>query len=168
MRNMVDEVNKVKAAFSNSNSESAIITGWHPSFEADVRRLCEEFTQESLKEYGLEVTHDRLSEMIEACKNISFFLGVDGKPQGLIAGFITENMTNKKHYLQEVIWYVSKDYRRQGLRLHKEFEKAATAYGCDGITMVCMKNSMHERLDGLYKSLGYVPVETHYLKELKS
>ncbi len=170
METMVDKINKHPAHFAKALADSKkklpAIMGWHPIFEADVHRLCKEFSEESLKEYGLEVTDDRLKEMIAVCKEISFFLLIDGKPVGLIAGFMTDNLTNKKTYLNEVIWYVNKDHRSHGKLLMKEFERAAVERGADAIVMVCMCNSMTDRLDKIYKRLGYKPVEVHYMKEI--
>jgi GNAT superfamily N-acetyltransferase len=142
------------------------IIGWHPSFAPDVARLCQAFSDESLKEYGLEVEQDRLDQMIEVCKDISYFLVVEGKPVGVIAGLIVNNLTNGKSALQEVIWYVDREYRSHGKALMEAFEEAARARGCDSIVMALMCNSMSDRLDKFYKRLGFRPFEVQYIKEL--
>jgi len=142
------------------------IIGWHPSFLEDVRRLCKEFSDESLNEYGLGVDEKRLDEMIEICKNISFFLLIDGKPVGVIAGMMVNNLTNGKPAVQECVWYVEKAHRAHGKLLMNEFEGLAKDLGAESVVMGLMCNSMSERLDKFYTRLGYRKFEVQYIKEL--
>jgi GNAT superfamily N-acetyltransferase len=142
------------------------ITRYHESYDPEISRLCQAFSDESLKEYGLEVENERLEQMIEVCKDISFFLCVDGKPVGLIAGFIINNLTNGRPALQEVIWYVDKPYRSNGRQLLNYFEEAAKNLGCYQVVMALMCNSGAEKLDSFYKRMGYKPFEVQYMKEI--
>ncbi len=142
------------------------IDGWHPSYLEPLRELCAEFSKESLGEYGLTVDNARLDEMIEVCKDIAYFLIVDGVPVGVIAGFLVNNLTNRKPAVQEVIWYVKKAHRSHGKMLMHAFEKLAKDRGAEAVVMGLMCNSMQERLDKFYKRLGYKPFEVQYIKEL--
>ena len=142
------------------------IIGWHPSFGPELTRLCQAFSDESLNEYGLGVEQDRLDQMIEVCKDISYFLVVDEKPVGVIAGFMVNNMTNDKPAVQEVIWYVDKEYRSYGKMLMDAFEDLARELGATSLVMGLMCNSMSDRLDKFYKRLGFRPFEVQYIKEL--
>lgn len=142
------------------------VIGWHPAFADDVARLCKAFSEESLNEYGLGVEQGRLNEMIEICKDLSYFLLADGKPVGVIAGMMVQNLTNGKPALQEVIWYVDLDYRSHGKLLLDAFEDLARERGAGSIVMALMCNSMSDRLDKFYKRLGYRPFEVQYIKEL--
>jgi len=142
------------------------VIGWHPSFGPDLTRLCQAFSDESLDEYGLGVTQDRLDQMIEVCKDISYFLVINEKPVGVIAGFLTHNLTNGKLAVQEVIWYVDKDHRSHGKKLMDAFENLARERGASSVVMALMCNSMSDRLDKFYKRLGFRPFEVQYIKEL--
>ena len=147
------------------------VTRYHESYDLDVRKLCAAFSDESLKEYGLEVTGDRLDQMIQVCKEISFFLMApkdEGgfKPVGLIAGMVVNNLTNGKAALQEVIWYVYKEHRRKGRMLLEYFEEAAKAQGCGSVVMALMCNSGAEKLGRFYERMGYKPFEVQYMKEI--
>jgi len=149
------------------------VIGWHPSFGPELTRLCQAFSDEALNEYGLGVEQDRLDQMIEVCKDISFFLVVPDpahlnqyKPVGVIAGFMVNNMTNGKPAVQEVIWYVDKEYRSHGKKLMDAFEDLARERGATSLVMGLMCNSMQDRLDKFYKRLGFRPFEVQYIKEL--
>lgn len=144
----------------------ATVTRYHEHYDPDVTALCKAFSDESLKEYGLEVTQSRLDQMTAVCKDISFFLVVDGKVVGLIAGFLVHNLTNDKLALQEVIWYVYKEYRSKGRILLKYFEEAAKAKGAKQIVMALMMNSKAEKLGRFYEREGYKPFEIQYMKEI--
>lgn len=143
------------------------VTRYHEHYDLEVRKLCAAFSEESLKEYGLEVTNDRLDQMIQVCKEISFFLVHEGKPVGLIAGMVVNNLTNGKMALQEVIWYVYKEHRRSGRKLLEYFEQAAKSRGCSQIVMALMCNSGMEKLGKFYERMGYTPFEIQYMKEIK-
>jgi GNAT superfamily N-acetyltransferase len=143
-----------------------IVTRYSESYDPDVTRLCKAFSEESLAEYGLAVEADRLMEMTEVCKGVSFFLKVDGKVVGLIAGMKQENLTNGALALQEVVWYVDKEYRANGRILLKYFEEAAKNMGASCVVMGLMCNSGMDKLDKFYKRMGYKPFEIQYMKEI--
>jgi len=149
-----------------TKEQEFIVTRYSESYDPDVTRLCQAFSDESLHEYGLEVKPDRLAQMTEVCKDISFFLTIDRKVVGLIAGMKQENLTNGKLALQEVIWYVDKDYRANGRILLQYFEEAAKMMGASCVVMGLMCNSGMDKLDKFYKRMGYKPFEIQYLKEI--
>jgi GNAT superfamily N-acetyltransferase len=147
-------------------TENYSITRYHEAYNLDVIRLCGLFSQESLNEYGLGVTPERLEQMIQVCKEISFFLVIDGHVSGLIAGFKVNNLTNGKLALQEVIWYVEKEYRSKGRVLLEYFEDAARTMGASQVVMALMCNSKSEQLGRFYERMGYKPFEIQYIKEI--
>jgi GNAT superfamily N-acetyltransferase len=142
------------------------VMGWHPSFLEDLTRLCKAFSDEALNEYNLGVEDHKMMEMIEVCKHISFFLVVDGRAVGVIAGMQVNNLTNGKPSLQEVVWYVDKEYRSHGKKLLDALEDLGKAMKVSSIVMGLMCNSMQDRLDKFYRRLGYKPFEVQYIKEI--
>ena len=157
-----------------TEEQTVFVTRYHDKYDPDIIRLCDAFSKESLAEYGLEVTNDRLSQMISVCKEISFFLLVpdpvisgEHKVVGLIAGMAVNNLTNNKAALQEVIWYVDKEYRKNGRILLQYFEEAAKAIGCSQIVMALMCNSGADKLGRFYERNGYKPFEVQYMKEIE-
>ena len=151
---------------TTTTEQNITITRYHEGYDPDIIRLCAAFSDESLKEYGLEVTNDRLGQMILLCKDISFFLLVDGQVVGLIAGMMVNNLTNGKKALQEIIWFVDKKFRSRGTLLLSYFEEAARNLGASQIVMALMCNSKAEALGRFYESIGYKPFEVQYMKEI--
>ena len=143
------------------------VMGWHPSFESSVRSMCEEFSKESLDEYGIGITEDKMMNMIDALKECSLFLLINNEPEGMIAGTMVDSLTNGKRVLQEVVWFVSKEHRSHGKLLLNEFEKLGIEKKAECIVMGLMGNSMFERLDVFYRRQGYKKLEVQYIKELK-
>jgi GNAT superfamily N-acetyltransferase len=143
------------------------VTYYKPEYNGDIMQLCQLFVEESLSEYGINVTTERLQEMINICKGVSFFLEDAGRPVGVIAGMVVNSLTDGKASLQEVIWYVHPHYRKHGHKLLQAFEKEARKLRMTNIVMASMCNSMHERVDRIYKKLGYRPFEVQYIKELE-
>lgn len=167
METMLDKINETPAKFANEHKPPVIsVMGWHPSFVPDVIRLTDAFSKESLAEYGMEVEAERREIILKVCQDMVLFLLKDGKPVGVIGGFIVNGLTNSKLAVQEVIWYVDKEHRAHGKKLMVEFEKLARSKGASSIIMCLMCNSMQERLDKYYKRLGYKPFEVQYMKEL--
>ena len=149
-----------------STGRDIVLSRYDPSYDGDIMILCQLFVKESLGEYGISVSHDRFTQMIELCKESSFFL-VDGeRPVGVIAGIVVNSLTDGRPALQEVIWYVNPMYRRHGHRLLRAFEILAKNVGVKTVVMASMCNSMHERVDRIYKKLGYTPFEVQYIKEI--
>ena len=142
------------------------VTRYKKQFDFDVARLCRAFSVESLQEYGLAVEQGRLDQMIEVCKDSSFFLCHYGDPVGLIAGAFVENLSNGGVALQEVVWFVDKKHRSQGKWLLREFENLGKTRGAKHIVMALMCNSKAEKLGKFYERLGYKPFEIQYMKEL--
>ena len=143
------------------------VTRYHESYNPDIIRLCDAFSRESLDEYGLTVTNDRLGQMIELCKGISFFLLTeDHEVVGVIAGMQVNNLTNGKIGLQEIIWYVDKAHRSRGRVLLQYFEEGAKTIGAAHVVMALMCNSKAEKLAKFYERSGYKPFEVQYMKEI--
>lgn len=143
------------------------VTAYKEEYDQDIMVLCQLFVKESLEEYGMNVTYEKFKQMLEICKKISFFLvNEEGRPVGMIAGMIVECITNGKPCLQEVVWYVNEQYRSNGHKLLKEMESCAKHLGCSSVVMGLMCNSQQDRLDRVYRRLGYKPFEVQYIKEL--
>jgi len=146
--------------------EKAIVTRYHESYDPEIIKLCAAFSRDSLAEYGLSVSEDRLNEMREVCRDSAFFLVVEGKPVGLIAGMWVNNLTNGKLALQEVIWYVYKEYRGQSKILLTMFEGMAKAMGASHVIVGLLANSFADKVGRLYERMGYEKFEVQYMKSL--
>lgn len=129
--------------------------------------LVHEFQKESLETFGVFCDDDTMAELMPKLVETTLVLEIDGVLRGLLAGAIGTHMLNKKPVFQEIMWYVSKKYRRYGIKLFRELEKWCLEKGIDQIVMVCLGNRTEQALDKLYKSFDYKVLETHYLKQLR-
>ena len=64
-------------------------------------------------------------------------------------------------------WYVSKEARGRGIELYRAFEAWAVERGCSQIRMAHLFDLMPEKMARTYHRLGFVPMEVHYIKELR-
>ncbi len=92
----------------------------------------------------------------------------DGKIIGTIGGLIYPDTNDGVKVLCETFWFVSKGHRgRCGFKLLDAFEKRGMERGAKRLVMVHLSSLAPEKLKKLYERLGYVEVETHYVKEIK-
>lgn len=85
---------------------------------------------------------------------------------GCICGVAYPDILSGKLVASEFSWFVASAARGQGLRLYYAFYAWAQARGCNEIRMVALADSMAERLDAIYKRLGFELIERHYGKSL--
>jgi len=69
--------------------------------------------------------------------------------------------------MQEIIWYVSKKHRRQGINLYRAFEHMSLKRGMKHIVMVNMGNFKNDAFKKFYESEGFDLLETQYIKKLE-
>lgn len=82
---------------------------------------------------------------------------------GVLVSFQTSDVLN----FVEMFYWVKKEHRGTlGLRLIRKMEHRAKEMGADRILMACMENSEPDRVEKLYRTLGYTPIERHFMKEV--
>lgn len=94
----------------------------------------------------------------------------DGIAQGAIGFSVYANPFSGEKSATEMFWFVRKPYRggTLAIRLFKEFERLAANMGCKALSMVYLYKLQSDRLQIIYKKLGYSPVEACYTKRLQS
>lgn len=92
----------------------------------------------------------------------------NGQLFGILGGLIYPDINSGDLTATEAFWFVKKDKRNGlgGIRLLKHFEKWAIARGAKRIIMVHLININPEKMEKYYKTIGYKPIETHYVKEV--
>ena len=89
-----------------------------------------------------------------------------GGVAGMLGGVIYPEPYSGALIATEFFWFVRSAARGGGLSLYKAFEQWARRERCTQIRMVHLLDLMPEKLERVYRHLGYEPVETHYVKEL--
>ena len=129
--------------------------------------LIKEFQEEVIDEYNILCDDEVARSIMTAFVSTTLIAEKDGKIVGLLAGTIVNYPLNKNRVFQEVLWFVTKQYRKYGILLLNEAERyAKEVWGCIQMIMVHMGNSKSEKLEAFYLKRGYKFLEAHYLKRL--
>lgn len=108
-------------------------------------------------------TKEMLKKLIEAGSLLT-----DGK-SGMIGFLVFPIFMNNSHLIaQELFWWVDEDKRKTklGLNLLQAAEKAAKDQGASSMLMLSLNDLNGEKVNNLYKSLGYSARETTYMRSL--
>lgn len=91
----------------------------------------------------------------------------NGVVVGGVGGVLTKFQTSELLNFVEMFYWVSETHRGTlPLKLIRKAEKEAKKRGAKRMVMACMENSMPDRVERLYLSLGYRPMERHFMKEV--
>lgn len=131
-----------------------------------IMELIAEFAEESLSEYGTYLDSEQLQKTYDLLWRTSFAAVVGGKVVGVIAGRIVEDICSKLPVYEEIVWYVQKSHRKYGILLMRRIEDWCHQQNIKRLTMSCMHNSQTDKLFSLYERLGFLPMETRFIKEL--
>lgn len=109
------------------------------------------------------------ADLLERGAGVIFAFDDDaGHWAGMLGGILHEDIYSGINTASEMFWYVREGYRgTRGMRLYREFERWAICSGCRKIVMVHLCDSMPEKLDRVYRGLGFLPAEVHYVKSLE-
>ena len=141
--------------------------------------LVKEFQEEALNKTKVSFNEITLLARIDsAIKHDmpTIFVAVENDiVVGLLSGLIVNSYFDTNQILAlELMWYVSKQHRgaSAGKKLMEEFEKYAKEKGAENVIMIAGHYSINEKkdmvLDHFYKKNGYIKLETHYIKSLRS
>jgi len=107
------------------------------------------------------------TELIEGGAGTIFLLIDDrGEIAGLLGGMKYPELYSGTPIATEFFWYVQEGLRGQGMKLYRAFEDWARNRKCSQIRMVHLMDSMPDKLNVVYRRLGYEPAELHYVKDL--
>lgn len=95
----------------------------------------------------------------------------EGKPIGIIAGYLNEALFTNEKVASEVMWWVHPDFRkrsRAGIELLEAFQHWSRMVGSSYIQMQSLATTDDSGVvDKIYKKYGFYPKEVTYIKELK-
>lgn len=93
-----------------------------------------------------------------------FVVESGGVLRGMTGGIVYPSYFNRDALAgQEMFWWCD---NAEGVRLYRALEQWAISKGCKSFTMVAISDQHAERMDKLYRRMGYRPVEHHYIKGL--
>lgn len=96
---------------------------------------------------------------------VAFVAEHNGAVLGMIAAIVAPHPLTGEPFADEIVWWVEPEHRasRLGPRLLHSLEKWTVTKGVHSIRMVSPTGT---KVGEFYERLGYVPVETSYLKRL--
>ena len=142
-----------------------IVERYSVKYNDDIVRLTDAFYNESLKEY-MRLDYKTILDTIDELRHSAFLLVMDDKAVGMLAGKEVTTPLSKDKYWHEVVWYVDKLYRKYGVWMLKQVTQLLKQDGYVGMVMVCMHNSMTDKLSKFYTRQGFKPMETHFIRSL--
>ena len=133
--------------------------------------LCKSFFKEGIDPYGMGLNRDNAeATYFQWIKTQpGFMLEHDGKIIGCIAGLIVAHWLDYKTLcFMEYIWYVLPEHRksRAGLMLLRAMQKELEKRGVKKMVMGHAHSMKAEHLEKLYTKMGFVKLETHYIKDV--
>lgn len=143
------------------------IETYSEKYQDDVARLVKAFHEESVGEYDEQIDPEAVIETIKTADHSNAFcLIVDGACKGLVYGTKLRSAFNGQTIFQEVMWYVDKSYRGQGVIFLLEVARILKKQGVTVMIMAVLENSKTDQLKRLYENLGFKKMETHYFRSL--
>ena len=97
------------------------------------------------------------------------FVLVDGDMVRGIAGGAVIPCSVNNSFLEfiEIVWFVSKQYRREGIKLFRAIEKSAKEAGCSRMRMIYIIGSdTGDEVQRFYSAMGYKQHEIGMSKEI--
>jgi len=120
--------------------------------QLDVASFLEKVRDLSASEYGIVIVVEK-----------------DGVLCGMIAGEPDDLWLNREHkFAQEVFWWVDQGYRGIiWLTLLKALVTWVVEGGCKTLSLrSSLYNHRTDKLDRIYKKLGFIPIDVFYMKGL--
>jgi len=130
-----------------------------------ILELVHEFHAEGLDKYGLFCDDDIANKIMPKMVETSLVMMAEDKVVGVIAGFVTNHIVSNKRLFQEVVWFISKKYRKYGARLLKRMETFCKELECEHMVMVNM-GGRSEAFERFYTKNGYKLLEVQFIKQL--
>lgn len=118
-----------------------------------------------LRDFDLNRFCELWRSLLDSGMGVIFVLEDEGKIHGAIGGVKYPDTYSARQVATEFFWFVDPASRGAGLSLYHLFEKWAREQSCDEIRMVHLADSMPEKLERVYRHLGFERVEVHYRKE---
>lgn len=142
--------------------------------EADFARCVElgfNFHQHAYGKEGVAYCTDSCLQTLAMAKGFGLFVVAefDGVVQGFCIGVRSPMMMNHAVTVgAEMAWWVEPEYRgtSAGLGLLKAIEERARDEGVELWSMVLLDSVEPEKIDKIYRRMGYKPAEKVYLKRL--
>jgi len=139
-----------------------------PEDRPQIMLLIQEFFEEELNGRGYSFSYDQCEQDYDVLEKrddvITLVIDNDGMLDGMICAFVTRRVFFQEVTATELIWYVRKTVRRDGIKLLREFENFCSQAQCNDITMIGLVDS---KAEDMYPRMGYERSEMVFVKKIK-
>lgn len=134
-----------------------------------VLELIADFYSEYLIDYGFRFDYDLYKQDFDICAKhsqiVALLIENEGQIDGFIAGVIVRRPFFPDVAANELMWYVRKSARKDGVKLLNAFERRCQEMGCSEILMVGLSDTKAENMLGRF---GYTRLESTFIKRIKN
>ena len=123
-----------------------------------------------LEESGIEIVLSDIVITTEKMIDLKqvIVLEHDGEVVGMVAYVIAGHPANYRvKIIQELLWCCKGVHVTDGLSLLRAFEERAEKEKADIVIIANLHEHQSERLDKIYRKMGYKFMETHYVRSRK-
>ena len=108
------------------------------------------------------------TELYRVGMGVILGIEVDGELVGALAAMVAPGIYDGQTEAQECFIYIRPEFRDRGCfqPLLAAYEAWADAQGAVEKRIACMEGNRPEALERVYRRLGYVPLERHYIKKV--
>ena len=133
--------------------------------------MAENFYEVAGYKEDIPLCRDSCREFMEFAmsQGLLFVAALEGSVVGFVLGIASPYIMNKNYLAgAELAWWVEPEYRKgsTGIKLLKAIEKSAKDLGIKMWSMMSLESVEPEKMERLYKALGYVPAERTYVRVL--
>lgn len=144
-----------------------MIRAVEPRDKESVVQLALEFGQERLIREGMTIDRPAAEAQFDEFIKMPFVKCLVAEDQGAVVGmivcFVSPMVFTAQMIGQEVVWYVRKEHRGQGVRLLKKMENLLKECGCEGIMMVGLHG---DEACEFYRRCEYTEFQHSFFKRL--
>ena len=135
--------------------------------KVQVIRLIKMFFEEYVCGLGFEYNEEKVSNDFDTYIQFApikvLVLDEDGILNGLVVVYIGQQPFFDGLMADEMIWYVTPEKRRYGIKLLKECEKMCRSYGCHYINVCGFAGT---KAEAIYDKIGYTHLESKFIKKI--
>lgn len=108
-----------------------------------------------------------VAQHIADADRLALVLAPQGQAKGILLASVQSHPFAALKYAFETVWWIEPAMRGKGAAsMLKTYETWAVDQGCSFAGMAAL--SVFPRVAKMYERCGFVPIETHYLKQLKA
>lgn len=121
---------------------------------------------EDIAPKDFRITREEIDKsFIEYKDNIYLYIQ-EGECVGVIAGKEIENFYSDYKTFQEFFFYVRPEHKAKAHYFIRKVEQLIKDKGFEFLIMACIHSTNADRLFEFYRTIGYNPFETHFIKRI--